>query len=137
MMLGIMEQKQSANWDEMYTMSVSRNEDGTVNNDGIKIPMASEYLRNFKKHWVLDPVAMAWLQKIYDEENNGASSSSTKKKKKKKKKKKSVAETNAFGSQMDGAAIPPSAGKTLCAHCNKFGDLSVCSSCKLVSYCSR
>jgi hypothetical protein len=133
-LLGIMEtdKSQTKGWNEMYTMSVFRNEDGSVNNDGVKKPMASEYIRNYKKHWVLDKGALSFLQKVYDEEQG-----TTAKKKKKKKKREKTEQTNSYGSQVDGGAIPPSESKTLCAACGKFGKLSKCSGCKVVSYCSK
>ena len=121
-----------------YTFfSVSKNLDGTVNTDGYKKPMSTEYVRNYKKHWVLDASSLSFLREMYDEMETTATGTKNKKKKKKKKKKTTKTETSLKGESM---AAAPSIAKTLCAACGKFskaGDKpKKCSACRSVSYCN-
>ena len=108
-----------------YFFSVSRNSDGTINSDSYKKPNAREYVRNNKKHWVLDGSSLSFLQEMYDEMET------TTKKKKKKKKKNKKSKNN---------QMTPSISKTLCAACGKFSKADEtpkkCGRCRSVSYCN-
>ena len=125
MMLGIEHTNSAGTQSGVMSFSVERNSDGSINTDGYKKPMATQYVRNYKKHWVLDEDSLSFLRDMYG--------GKSKKKKKKKKNKKKQSETTASTS---GVNIQ----KMLCANCGKFQVANQkpkkCSACLKVSYCN-